>query len=153
MMKPSLLPSISAAMFSFVLSVAMPALAAEHSHHHEESTMTLDQGKKWPIDESLHTGMSGIKKLMSAAIGDIHHHKFTVEKYRNLADELQGQLDYIFKNCNLPPAADGQLHILLSGMIQGVEQMKVHENARGGAIKIMKALHAYPEYFADGNWQ
>ena len=131
-----------------------PVLAAEHTHHHEESalTLTLNQGKKWSIDESLHTGMAGIKKLMSASIGEIHHHKFTTEKYRHLAAELQGQLDFIFKNCKLPAAADAQLHILLSGMIQGVEQMKGQQQQRQGAIKIMQGLKLYPEYFNDNKW-
>ncbi|WDE12175.1 hypothetical protein [Thalassomonas haliotis] len=155
MNKLKLLPLVSGIVLSFSLFATTPALATEHPHQHEAQALilTLNQGKKWPIDESLHTGMAGIKKLMSASIGEIHHHKFSTEKYLNLAGELQGQLDFIFKNCNLPPAADGQLHILLSGMIQGVEQMKGQEQQRVGAIKIIKALHAYPQYFADSKWQ
>jgi len=153
-MKFILQPLVLAAAFSLVLLAAPPTLAQEHVHHHEEPAMelALNQGKKWPIDESLHTGMAGIKKLMSASIGDIHHHNFTAEKYQRLAGELQGQLNYIFKHCKLPPAADGQLHILLSGMIQGVEQMKGREEQRQGAIKIMQGLKLYPKYFDDDEW-
>ncbi|WDE05114.1 hypothetical protein SG34_028090 [Thalassomonas viridans] len=146
---------IKLTLLSVLLLLVTPVMAEEHVHHHGESAMSLslNQGEKWPVDDGLHTGMSGIKILMSAAIGEIHHNTFTAEKYLNLAGELQGQLEFIFKNCKLPPAADAQLHILLADMLQGVEQMKGREEQRQGAIKIMKALHAYPEYFADGKWQ
>ena len=145
---------VQLALVSLLFAGMSNALAEEHTHHHEEAgvSLTLDQGKKWPVDDSLHTGMAGIKKLMSAAIGDIHHHKYSAEKYSTLAAELQGQLDFIFKHCKLPPAADGQLHILLSGMIQGVEQMKGQAQQRQGAIKVMQGLKLYPVYFNDVNW-
>jgi len=132
-------------------------LANEHRHdnHHvaKQQNISLYNGEKWPIDTSLHTGMTRIKTSMEKHINAIHNKTFKAEQYSVLAKELQQHLNYLFSHCKLPSDADAQLHILLFRVMQGVEKMQATSEQRTGAIKVIKALQAYPEYFNDNNWQ
>jgi len=133
------------------------AMASEHKHgnHHKvlQEMMQLNNGAKWPIDGSLHKGMSSIKNSMETNISPIHTKKFTVEQYAALSNEIKIHLVYLFENCKLPAKADAQLHTLLFKVMQGSEQMHKGDNQRGGAIEIIKALQQYPQFFDDKNWQ
>jgi hypothetical protein len=138
------------------LITTQPVIASEHKHdhHHAQQTMMkLNQGEKWPIDASLHKGMSNIKASMEANISPIHYKKFTSKQYQTLAGEIKTHLVYLFENCKLPAAADAQLHVLLFKVMQGSELMSEDVNQRAGAIEIIKALQQYPQYFDDKNWQ
>ncbi len=130
-------------------------LASEHDHSHDSSPqdMHLDQGKKWPIDASLHIGMTQIKTSIEESISEIHHNKFTKAQYKVLAGKIDAQLAYLFKHCKLPVDADAQLHVLLFDIMQASKQMQSSDNPRSGAITTIKALQKYPRYFADKDWQ
>lgn len=136
-------------------SASYPATAGEHEDHRGNTPekMTLDQGKKWPIDDSLHTGMTDIKALMMTNLSDIHQDNFTKQQYGMLAKTLQTHLNYLFENCALPTAADAQLHILLSGIMRGLAQMNTGSEKRQGAIQVIQALQNYPKYFNDPHWE
>lgn len=130
--------------------------ASEHkhdNHHSQQVMMQLNNGAKWPIDDSLHKGMNSIKSSMEANISAIHYKNFKSKQYQTLANEIKVHLVYLFENCKLPTDADAQLHILLFKIMQGSEQMQELGDQRGGAIEIIKALQQYPQYFADSNWQ
>ena len=147
---------IIALTFSGVM-ISLPTLASEHKHdsHHnaQQEMLKLNQGIKWPIDASLHTGMSKIKNAVETNISPIHTKQFTSPQYQALASEIKIHLGYLFENCKLPAEADAQLHTLLFKVMQGSEQMHKGDEQRGGAIKIIKALQQYPQYFDDNNWQ
>jgi len=148
---------VSALIISLIGAIAPPAAtASEHKHNHhgaQQEMMQLEQGKKWPIDDSLHIGMSKIKDSLEANISPIHHKKFTTSQYHALASEVKTHLVYLFENCKLPTDADAQLHLLLFKVMQGSELMSEDVNQRAGAIEIIKALQQYPQYFDDKNWQ
>ncbi len=137
--------------------VTTSAIASEHDHSHgqesAQQSMQLDQGKKWPIDASLHSGMSKIKTSMEENISEIHNNQFTSAQYKSLAGNIDAQLAYLFKNCKLPEDADAQLHIFLFNIMQASKQMQSPNNQRSGAIKTIKTLQKYPHYFNDTNWQ
>lgn len=136
------------------ISTSYPVTASEHDEHngYTLSSMTLDQGKKWSIDDSLHRGMSEIKVLMATNLADIHQNKFTKQQYKALASTLQTHLNYLFENCALPTAADAQLHILLSSVMQGVSKMNTSNEQLQGAIQVIQALQNYSVYFDDPHW-
>lgn len=130
-------------------------VAEEHAHHHEinEAKLSLNNGEKWPIDQSLHLGMSNIKNEIAHNLDSIHHNQFTNEQYAALAATLDKQLNFLFANCQLPPLADAQLHTLLAKIMLGIDKVK-HSNAKKqGAVLIIQALQDYPIYFADASWE
>ena len=149
---------------SFVVYLAILSLssinntiAGEHTHDSaakdQVEVIHLNNGSKWVIDKSLHTGMTNIKLALERNISLIHYKKFTASEYVILAKEVDTQIHYLFENCKLPKDADEQLHTLLFSIIKGSEKMKSSENQRIGAIEIIKTLHQYPQFFNDVNWQ
>lgn len=149
-MKYYLLP----AMLLIVSASAFQTMAEEEHHHHDvsEQKIALNEGEKWPIDESLHIGMSAIKGHITSNLKDIHYDRFSDAQYNQLAVELDEQLAYLFKNCQLPPKADAQLHILLAKVMQGVNAIKQTADKKQGVILVIQALKTYPRYFNDPAW-
>lgn len=138
---------------AIALGAAGPALAAAgHSHDAGAMTLTLDHGRKWPTDESLRTGMSGIRAAMAAVLEPIHKGTLPAGRYGELAAAVEAQVERIVKDCKLPDAADAQLHIVLAQIQEGVEGMKGTER-QAGAVAIVKALDAYGRHFDDAGWK
>lgn len=128
--------------------------AEEHQHHNlAEQVLQLNNGVKWPTDESLHTGMANIRQQLMLNLENIHYDRFSAQQYSALAKEFDEQVRYLFENCKLPVQADAQLHLLLARIMQGNNMMKSLNNEREGAVMIMQALKDYPIYFNDENWQ
>lgn len=145
--------------FTIALSLLLQAAVAEdkaHSHHKsEKSELKLNVGKKWETDSPLRTGMENIKSNLESKLTDIHHNKFTKDQFAELSTKISSDLESIFKNCKLTPAADEQLHLILVEIMDGADKMKKvkPDDRKTGAIKVFKALDQYPKYFAHPNWK
>ena len=138
-----------------LLSGPAGALAAsQHAHETDASRafeLTLDQGRKWPTDDTLRTSMRRIRQDVTASMPDIEAGRFSHAEYAALADLLESRVDHIVANCALPPEADMQLHILLADMIGSIDGMK-HDPEPAAAHQVMQALDAYGRHFDDPQW-
>lgn len=147
--------------FSLALAILMVAItsfvavAEDHNHHHENNAkqLSLNNGSKWMIDKSLHTGMSHIREEVMSNLNAIHYNNFSDKQYDELVPVLEKHLTYIFENCKLPVQADAQLHMLLAKVMQGINKIKNTVDKKQGAILIVQALKDYPTYFNDPKWQ
>ncbi len=129
-------------------------VAEEHNHHEKNAEqMSLNLGKKWSIDDSLHIGMSGIRDEVMSNLNAIHYNNFSNEQYAKMVPVLEKHLSYLFENCKLPAKADAQLHTLLAKVMQGIDKMKSTADKKQGTILIVQALKNYPIYFNDPKWQ
>lgn len=131
--------------------------AQDHSHaeHGQDNQLELelDQGEKWATDGPLRQGMEGIRTDLNEQLDAIHNRELTGPEYAALADSVDAQVQYMFDNCELPPAADAQLHVLLARIMQASEQMRHEGQPREGAIKLVGALEAYADHFEHGSWK
>ena len=59
----------------------------------------------------------------------------------------------MIENCELSEAADEQLHVVLTQILEGANEMEAGSQSRGGAVMIVKALNAYGEHFEHPGWQ
>lgn len=141
--------------------VAVPAVAqAQHEHMHHSSgaavaQLQLDDGRKWPTDPSLRTGMAAIQAAFDADHAAIHAETQTDAQYATLAGRIEAQVQAIVANCKLPPAADANLHYLIADLLQGASLMRAQDPARSrhdGAALVHGALLAYGNYFDDPGW-
>ena len=128
-------------------SLAADAHKHEHEHAAVPAKLELNDGKKWETDTPLRKGMENIRNSIDA----VHH-----EKYGELANKINGEVNGIVASCKLDPKADAQLHLVIAEILEGVEAMegkakKVRRQA--GALKVGGALEKYAAYFHHAGWQ
>lgn len=133
------------------------ALAQEHSHGEQGDDnrleLELNQGEKWTTDAPLRKGMEAIRADLNQQLDAIHNRQLSGPDYAVLADSVDVQVQYMFANCELPAAADAQLHVLLARIMQASEQMHGKDHPREGAVNLVGALDAYADHFAHSNWK
>jgi hypothetical protein len=133
----------------------------EHGHEHDSSAaavtqLQLDGGKRWPTDASLRQGMADIHAAFETDHPAIHAGKQTDAQYDALAGRIEAQVNSIVANCKLPPAADANLHFVVTDLLQGIGLMRGQDPARtrhDGAALVHGALRAYGQYFDDPDWK
>jgi hypothetical protein len=151
-MNKSFIPTVVA----LGLALGAPALGAEpHAHGDSAATVQLqfNNGRKWQTDDALRRGMSEIRTAVAESLMPIHQNAFTPAQYDALAARIQAQIDYVVGNCKLPEEADQQLHLVLEQIIDGVGEMKAATGRDQGAVKIVRALAQYGEYFDHVGWR
>jgi hypothetical protein len=135
--------------------------AHEHEEHHQAGDsalvgkLALDDGKRWPTDASLRSGMGSIRAAFDADHGAIHAGKQTDAQYDALAARIEREVNSIVANCKLPAAADVQLHYVVGDLLAGVALMRGGDPAKSrhaGAARVHGALRAYGKYFDDPDW-
>lgn len=136
-------------------SVSAFTIAAEEEHNHGQAVteMQLNNGSKWGIDAPLSQAMGKISQAVSAEVEGIHADKLPQENYVALAGEINNQIAYMIENCQLEPAADAQLHIIIHDLMDGSASMENQSKARDGAVKVINALNNYANYFDDPKFQ
>lgn len=135
-----------------------PPAAGGHDHHGPAGAglatdqLKLDSGKKWQTDAALREGMSGIRADIEAAIGPVHAGQYTPADYLKLAAGVEAKVNAIIAGCELPPAADAQLHLVVADLFAGAAEMKADGDRPGGMVKAIKALDAYGQFFDQPGW-
>ena len=145
---------LAAGMFVWT-SVALAAEEPSHDHGHGEAgTLQLHDGARWGTDAPLQAGMTAIREDMATALSEIHRNELPGEGYVDLAERIETHLTGIIENCKLTPEADAQFHVLLARLYGGVAAMKQGaDDSRAGAVQVVRALEAYPDYFEHPGWQ
>jgi hypothetical protein len=144
------------------LAVAgQPAARAQGMHMHQHAgaasaNVKLDDGKKWPTEPSLRSGMAAIRTAFDGDHPAIHEGRETDDAYAALAAKVDEQVRSIVKDCHLPAAADANLHYLIADLSQGANLMRGKDPGRtrhDGAALVHSALIAYGKYFDDPAWK
>jgi hypothetical protein len=152
----------ASALFAFGLALGLAGGSAAmatgpHSHAGGAGMTTLepqlDQGRRWPTDEVLRTGMTEMRGAMAAALPRIHADQLPSAEYGALAERVQAQVDYVVENCRLPEAADQQLHLVLAQVLEGTEALRDAGTREAGAVAIVRALDAYGGAFDHPGWE
>ena len=138
------------------LMASAPAAVLAQGLHGEEphtSSLSLNQGEKWATDAPLRQGMTGIRTALAEVSEEIDAGSLASEGYEELATSVEGQVDYMIENCELPADADAQLHILLEQILEGVGQMRGSDDPQEGAVEVAEALEGYGTHFDHEGWK
>lgn len=130
--------------------------ANSHAHPaHGKVAPALDHGRKWATDEPLRKAMANIRDVMEAALPDIHGDRLTAAGYAALGNRISGEVDFMIRNCRLPPQADAQLHSIIAELLASAEAMKdaSAQKRHPGAEKALGALEGYAARFDDPAWK
>ena len=138
---------------SLSLGAATTSLAAGgHDHHqHGDSaqTLRLDNGKRWTTDAPLRKAMGELGAALHAAHHAVHEDRLATAEYERLATLVNDRVAYMVKNCSLSEQADAQLHLIITSLLAGAEEMAGHggEGRRAGAVRVITALNDYGSHF------
>ncbi|HHX35982.1 MAG TPA: hypothetical protein GX719_12015 [Gammaproteobacteria bacterium] len=154
MKKYSIVQVMTGIMLAISLSLTAVSALAEDHHQHDLDTaeLQLNAGQKWQTDAPLRQAMGEISQAVNSSLDDIHNNQLDATGYAALADEVNQQVAYMVENCELEPAADAQLHIVIARLINGaqlIEKNSAIEEKRQGAVQLIGALDGYAEYFND----
>jgi hypothetical protein len=145
--------------FALALALALgtPGIVAAQTHAHDGSSgtaieITLNNGAKWHGDQNMITGMTTIHGTMAANLEAIHAGTLSTDTGKEIAADIQKQLDFMIENCVLEPEVDEQFHVVLGEVMTGVSALEEGE-AETGAVTIVQALNAYGEHFEHPGWQ
>jgi hypothetical protein len=158
-MKPASSMRRAALGAALALTVAFPALAAGEAHDHGADAgvaLQLNQGKKWPTDEPLRTGMTRMRAALAKDLKVIHANKASDAQYEALAAKLNAEVAYVVQNCKLEPKADAELHKVIAEILAGAEAMQGKApdvTRRAGAVRVVQALDAYGRFFDHPGWR
>ncbi|MDT8450872.1 MAG: hypothetical protein RQ847_11950 [Wenzhouxiangellaceae bacterium] len=140
----------------FVFGLAIPAHAGtgdQHAHETGEGLeLQLDNGARWVTDESLRTGMTEIREAFERKLPRFRAGTLEQQDYAELAGTVDKQLNFMFNNCDLPPAADAQLHKLLASISGAAAALREEERAPKGMRSLHRALEAYGTHFDHPGW-
>ena len=146
---------LAASLMSATAGAGLAAVSPSHPGHAGTGAvaeLTLNDSQKWPSDAALREGMTEIRATLRASLGQIHGGIFSAAEYAALADRVESQVDDVVRNCRLPPEADAQLHLVIADILDGAEMMRKDNGRIEGAIKLMRTLHAYGDYFDHPGW-
>ncbi len=127
----------------------------DHHHHHSGAQLELNDGKKWETDESLRKGMTEIKKIATENLSKVHKDSADEKAFTEIANKVDGQIQYLIKNCKLPEDADAQLHVLIAQMVGAAHKMRDSTEIsakKEGFKEIVGAVNTYGDFFNHPNW-
>ncbi|CBL45686.1 Hypothetical protein HDN1F_21030 [gamma proteobacterium HdN1] len=135
----------------------LPGYAAQPAHHHHagDAVLELNHGKKWQTDAPLRAAMGALHKAFAADLAAIHENRLSKEGYAALAALVNQEVARMVAQCQLPPDADAQLHLIIAELTAGAEQMSSSaplDALRAGAVRVVKALGSYGHYFEDAGF-
>lgn len=126
-------------------SEAQASHGAEGGSHGSELQLTLDDGKKWPVDDPTRASAARLAKLAGEA-----PNLESRDDARALGEALDRELDVLVKGCTMTGPAHDQLHAFLTAFIPQVEKLK-HETAvdelRRVKGEVDSLLEAYERHF------
>lgn len=139
---------------ALALALSVPAFAqhVHDAHSQQGQKLHLNNGKKWRTDAPLRKGMAGIRAATVDTIDKVHGGKATDATYDAAARTVGTQLAGIVQNCKLAPAADAQLHLVISDIMAASEAMEgksKQQSRTDGAVALARALNAYGNHFDD----
>ena len=119
----------------------------EHQHGSEAAKLELNQGERWATDDALRQGMERIRTAVAGAPDPL-----TVDAANALASEIDASVVYLIQNCELEPAADANLHVLLLEISTAAAALKEAAGDSEALAQIHHALDRYPQFFEHAHW-
>ncbi len=126
-----------------------------HAHDHDDHgalVLTLNDGQRWETDEPLRLGMQRIRDAVALQMHEEHTANLTPAHAKALAATVQENVTYMIQNCQLAPAADTNLHVIINDLMAGASLLTTDGRSAEGAAKLTHALQAYVTFFDHPNW-
>lgn len=123
------------------------AIGEEHAHHHNENALTLNQGKKWSVDQIMNTNMMTIHSEFTKLELLISTKKVKQSDYAQLAKVISDSAQKIVANCKMEEKADQAFHVVLGELLAVADDLNNIKKRSHTIEKLKRTLKTYSEYF------
>lgn len=119
------------------------ATTTEQPKHGSEKMLTLNDGKKWNLDDPTRTNIKAISQVFEKAA------KETGPDYINLAGQLQAATNKLVSECKMSGKDHDMLHVWLGNYLAALKELKSSEAGTQKAAfnKIGEQLNSFDQYF------
>lgn len=121
----------------------------EKAHHDKTMALTLNNGKKWEVDQVMKENMEAIHTEYEKTHALHKKKKAAAADYETLSTTITQSAEKIAANCKMEKKMDDTFHVLLGDMMSGAEELKdqAKSNKTKAMEKIHHSLHNYKKYF------
>jgi hypothetical protein len=119
------------------------AATTEQPNHSNEKTLTLNEGKKWKLDDPTRTNINALKQVVEKAA------KETGPDYITLSVQLQAATNKMVSECKMSGKDHDMLHVWLENYLSALKDLKSSEAIVQQAAfhKIEEQLNSFDQYF------
>lgn len=131
----------------FVILSLENAVAEQHAHHHEQQVLTLNNGKKWSVDQTMSSNMATIHKEFSKVEILVSTKKVKQNDYTQLSTIISDSAQKIVASCKMEEKADQTFHAVLADLLAVADDVKDMNKASHAMETLKHALKTYTEHF------
>lgn len=120
---------------------------AEEEKRHAVKSLTLNNGKKWDVDQTMKENMGAINSQFNKMNGLISSKKITANDYNELSNVISKSAQNIASNCKMELKKDETFHTVLGDLLAVSEDLKDAKKSKHATEKLTHALKTYTQYF------
>lgn len=126
---------------------------AAHAHDHADAgALTLDGDKRWETDAPLRRGMLEIRVASAMLTPAYGARQLSAAQGQQLGEALRGSVATMIAQCQLAPAADANLHVILGRILAAASALETDPLSDEGIPAVAAALDDYGHFFNHPGW-
>lgn len=139
-----------------VVLLASSAFADSHQHKesaahdknsHSSSSLVLNHGKKWPVDQVMKENMSAIHQKFKIIGEQSKSKKISNKDAHDLSAIISKSAKNIVSKCKMEAKQDEAFHVILGELFIIAADLEKTEKAQSALKKLGPILKKYSEYF------
>lgn len=131
------------------------AESGHHSHHskaeedkrHAVKSLSLNNGKKWGVDQTMKENMDAIHTEFLKTHNLMVSKKVTDKDYAQLSTVISASAQKIASNCKMEEKADQTFHVVLGDLLAVSDDLKDAKKAKHASEKLIHTFKIYTQYF------
>lgn len=122
---------------------------AEQNHEsaHSKGALTLNHGKKWPVDQVMKENMQAIRHQFKIFSALSKAGKSSEKDAREFHAVISTAVQNIASKCKMEPMQDKTFHVILADLLAAGADLEKKEKENAAIKGLDKALNLYTEYF------
>lgn len=120
---------------------------SEEEKRHAVKSLSLNNGKKWDVDQTMKENMNAINLQFNKLNSLISSKKVSANDYSELSNIISDSAQKIANNCKMEQRKDETFHTVLGDLLTVSEDLKDSKKVKHATENLNHALKIYTEYF------
>jgi protein-tyrosine-phosphatase len=144
---------------ALTVTLLLSSAFAEEDHHnhnkptakeeisHSKSSLVLNNGKKWPVDQDMKENMGAIYQQFKIFSELSASKKSTNEDAHKLSAVIKASAKNIISKCKMEQKQDEAFHVLLGELFTVAAELEKTEKVESAMERLARTLKNYTIYF------